>query len=389
MHAGSINSFRIFHNLYIKIRISADFLTNRNSSVRIRVMLKKLKEKGYALGACALLVANGAFGYIHAANDKEEEDRQIAYEQLYRSMRLEISSRPVEYGSQVTAEDLVVYSSHDYTLVSDFDPDKPGTYTVACTLQGSEDIYGETAEKTIEKTATVVDTQAPVITFNEDSVSISKGTDFDVLSNIASVADPIDGELTEGEGNGTYTVTSNLDQNTDGTYQVTVTARDINGNTSEKTYEVQVYTPKPKVVTTYSVSADTSGNYSAILSYLTGSLGLNKAAASGVLANIYYESKFNPTAGSSYYGLCQWGGGRRSNLASYTASLGLSADSLEGQLAYMAYELNGSYSGVLASLRSVEDSAAGAEAAAAIFCRGYEGASAGGRGALAASYYAS
>ena len=54
-----------------------------------------------------------------------------------------------------------------------------------------------------------------------------------------------------------------------------------------------------------------------IYQYLRNELQLNEADASGVLSNLFFESSFNPKAsspGGSYYGIVQWGGGRKTNL---------------------------------------------------------------------------
>ena len=106
--------------------------------------------------------------------------------------------------------------------------------------------------------------------------------------------------------------------------------------------------------------------------FLTREMGLNTAAASGILANIRRESSFNPDSGSSYYGLCQWGGGRLTNLRSFCSSNGYSASSLEGQLRFLAHELEQSYSSVLSYLQGVDNSAQGAYDAGYHFCYNYE-----------------
>ncbi|MBP5272893.1 MAG: transglycosylase SLT domain-containing protein [Clostridia bacterium] len=102
--------------------------------------------------------------------------------------------------------------------------------------------------------------------------------------------------------------------------------------------------------------------------------GLSSAAACGIMANIEKESSFNPTAGSTSgaYGLCQWTGGRRSNLFSYCKNNGYSSSSVEGQVAFLMHELKTSYSGVLNSLKSVANSADGAYNAGYRFCYDFE-----------------
>ena len=129
--------------------------------------------------------------------------------------------------------------------------------------------------------------------------------------------------------------------------------------------------PTPAVESDYMASSKYTNEQKCYL-FLTKEAGLNTAAACGILANIRKECNFNPAAGSSYYGLCQWGGGRLTNLKNYCASNGYSQSSLEGQLKFLMYELNKSYSSVLKYLKSVDNTASGAYDAAYHFCYYYE-----------------
>ena len=79
-----------------------------------------------------------------------------------------------------------------------------------------------------------------------------------------------------------------------------------------------------------------------VFQFLTAELGLNSAAACGVLANIEAESNFSLTAygdGGTSYGLCQWLGDRRSSLVSWCTNNALDYTTLTGQLKYMQHEL--------------------------------------------------
>ena len=130
-------------------------------------------------------------------------------------------------------------------------------------------------------------------------------------------------------------------------------------------------TPAPTASSDYLSSSKYSNEQKCYL-FLTKEGGLNAAAACGILANIRRESNFNPTSGSSYYGLIQWGGGRLSSLKSYCSSNGYSYSSLEGQLRFLMYELKNSYPSILKYLQSVSNSASGAYYAAYHFCYYYE-----------------
>ena len=116
-------------------------------------------------------------------------------------------------------------------------------------------------------------------------------------------------------------------------------------------------------------------NETAVFTYLTREMGLNAAAASGVMANIQYESGFDPTIwgdGGTSHGLCQWHNGRCAGLSSFCAENGYDEGSVYGQMAYLQYELETSYPGVLEALRTAEDNASGAYDAAWYWCYYFE-----------------
>jgi hypothetical protein len=122
-------------------------------------------------------------------------------------------------------------------------------------------------------------------------------------------------------------------------------------------------------------STNASANESSIYKYLTGTMGLNKAAACGVLGNIKQESSFNPNAlgdNGTSYGICQWHNGRWTNLKNYCSKNNLDSTTLDGQLKYLEYELKNSYPGVYSTLKSVDNTAQGAYDAAYKWCTDFE-----------------
>ena len=144
--------------------------------------------------------------------------------------------------------------------------------------------------------------------------------------------------------------------------------------TPDHVREVASATPTPAPTPApddYLQSSDYSNEEKCYL-YLTREMGLNTAAASGILANIRRECNFNPDSGSSYYGLCQWGGGRLSNLKSFCASNGYEVSSLEGQLRFLQHELETGYPSLVNELRAVENTAQGAYEAGYSFCYDFE-----------------
>lgn len=112
-----------------------------------------------------------------------------------------------------------------------------------------------------------------------------------------------------------------------------------------------------------------------VYEYLTGELKLSNAAACGVLANIEHESSFQPTIlgdrGTSF-GLCQWHNERFTALRSYCAALKLDYRTVEGQLAYLKYELGTNYTTLLLTLQAIDNTPDGAYQAAYLWCVRFE-----------------
>ena len=120
---------------------------------------------------------------------------------------------------------------------------------------------------------------------------------------------------------------------------------------------------------------DITENTNEIYDYLRNVLGLNHAAACGVLANIQCESNFASTAvgdGGTSYGLCQWHLGRFSALINWCNANGYEYHSIQGQLGYLTCELQVGYASVYQYLLSVPDTAQGAYDAAYYWCKYFE-----------------
>ncbi len=109
--------------------------------------------------------------------------------------------------------------------------------------------------------------------------------------------------------------------------------------------------------------------------FLVNNMGLNTAAAAGLLANFEQESSFDPSlsgdSGSSY-GLCQWNKSRKTALINYCNSNGLDYTTLNGQLSYLYYELQNEYPSLLSTLRSTANNSSGAYNAGYRFCYDFE-----------------
>ena len=294
----------------------------------------------------------------------------ISFIRTYDSLNIDFKDDVIEYGETFNSEYIVKEHNGELTVEDEPDTDKVGEYETRFVL--SEKLFGIKIRRIFIETIRVKDSKAPLIEFNEDEVSIYRGHEYDLRDNINRIYDVIDGDID------TYEIESDVNFEQAGEYTVTVTAEDVNGLQTQGSYVLKVKNPV--------LSA--GEGYDAIYGQLTSVYGYNRAAACGILANIRYESNFNPTAGDYYYGLCQWGGSRKDNLFAYCADNGLDPNTIEGQLAYMNYELCGSYASARQQLLEVPDSSDGAYQAAEIFCNGFEGAASdAGRGELARDYY--
>jgi len=343
----------------------------------------------------ALLVGGAYIGYEYTRYESTETEKKNAYDELYDSLNVSfLEDRIFEYGANLTPMDLVTSSSGTVTSFGSVNTYSLGNQKIVYTVTDTEQVYGQTAIKTFTTDITIQDTRYPTVSFGTGEISVDEGSDLDIYANINEVSDPVDGPLPLADAAVAceYAVSSDLDLNTPGNYSVTVDASDCSGNHTSSSYSVIVNEVKKveetTVVSVPNVAVSTAGNYEAIYAYLTGTMGLNKAAACGVLANIYAESSFNPMAGTVYFGLCQWGGGRLGNLQNWCAVNGYEYTSLEGQLGFMYQELQTGYTGVLSVLQSTEDSEAGAANAATVFCQSYEAAAGlGNRAIYAVNYY--
>ena len=134
------------------------------------------------------------------------------------------------------------------------------------------------------------------------------------------------------------------------------------------------------LITVIPLSANaTSDNKTQIFSYLTKEMGLNSAAACGIMANIEKESNFKPATiirdsnGLQSGGLCMWNGSRLNSLKRYCNNKGLNYLSIKGQLSYLAYELKLSqYKHVFNYLKKVPNNSSGAYDAAYYWCYYFE-----------------
>lgn len=123
-------------------------------------------------------------------------------------------------------------------------------------------------------------------------------------------------------------------------------------------------------------------NKEKVFSFLTEELGLNNAAACGVMANIQNESGFNParhedknTYGDGLgegYGLCQWSYSRKTALLSFLQENGFAEDSIDGQLWFFKTEIESSERTAWNAIKNLPNTSDGAYEAGRLWCLKFE-----------------
>ena len=122
--------------------------------------------------------------------------------------------------------------------------------------------------------------------------------------------------------------------------------------------------------------AQREANTLQIASYLRYEMDLPDSAIAAVLANMDRESAFDPRAideTGCFFGLCQWSRTRWLDCVRFCRENGLDRLTVEGQLAFLRYELEGEYDWILTQfLLYAEDSEDGAQEAQYYFCELFE-----------------
>ena len=216
---------------------------------------KNKKKKGFIICLIFLLLA-GCIGYF--AYDQSK--RNAAYQEALDKIELTVTKNTLEYADSDPVDPVtLVKSNGDVTAdVAKIDVREIGKTKVVYTVE-TTDNYGKVATKTFDEEIEVIDTKAPVIELSDEEVSFYEGDDFTAKDHIASVKDPVDGdlELFESDGEpptnkGWYTITSDVANDTAGSYTVKIHAEDKNGNKTDSEYAVTV-NERP-------VAAEPSGN---------------------------------------------------------------------------------------------------------------------------------
>ena len=121
--------------------------------------------------------------------------------------------------------------------------------------------------------------------------------------------------------------------------------------------------------------ASSNENCRIIYAYLTMDMGLSHASACGIIANIQYESSFDPHClgdNGTSYGICQWHAERYTDLENWCNNHSYDYTTLEGQLHYLEHDLKVLHPGIFDHIESVENSSDGAYDAGYHWCVYFE-----------------
>lgn len=170
---------------------------------------------------------------------------------------------------------------------------------------GEQLVYFEVEKSELNKSyilkVEVKDTNAPIINFIEDTVTLYIGDEFVITNNISKVNDVIDGDISyipynevKEDSKNYYTYTTDLNPKVPGTYSVNVKAVDKNGNVTEKSFSVVVKSP----IKTTTVTKVTTNYYATNISFnnnLSGNRGVITALAYSLLGSPYVAGGNSPS----------------------------------------------------------------------------------------------
>lgn len=245
------------------------------------------------------LFANVFFSLIFAGFIGSNIYEQIRKENLYDALNMSfLSVKEVEYGTKDVDTMSFVENVENGELVEytkEIDTNKVGTQTL------TYEVAKEDVTKDYLINVEVVDTKKPVINVEKSTITLYKGTGYDYDDNIESVTDEIDGNIEYVENvpeineNGYYTISSDFDKNSTGTYSVDIKAVDKNGNETTANYEIKVIEkPKPKVVKKVVTPTYNSSTYNGAPSVNTSSV---TSAALSLVGSRYVRNSANPAVG--------------------------------------------------------------------------------------------
>ncbi len=144
------------------------------------------------------------------------------------------------------------------SIEQDIQPDVLGKQEIVLKVQKENFI------KDVSFVVEVVDCVAPVISLKEETLSITEGDTIDLLANVSSVTDSIDGDISyidSAKDSSHYSIEYTDDLNTVGSHLITVDAIDRFGNRSTKSFTLQVNAKPSFYPISYDVPANPNGEY--------------------------------------------------------------------------------------------------------------------------------
>ena len=171
---------------------------------------------------------------------------------IYNSIKLVAKKNAaIEYGSaNYKVEDFIKKVDGEIVSIkSDIDTSKVGEQEMVV------EVKKDNIVRDIPIIVSVIDSVAPVISLKEEKVSITQGDNIDLTSNVESIKDEVDGDISFlqdvlEDSKFYYHLDYNADEiNNVGEHDITVTAKDKNGNTSSMVFKLEVVAPpKPEPV---------------------------------------------------------------------------------------------------------------------------------------------
>lgn len=233
---------------------------------------------------CVCVFILSYFITIYAYN-KQEQKRKV-----FESLSVTLKTNPmIEYGTDKYDIEKFVKNASGKVKVTKGNLDSMNVGTQEVVLQVEKNGIG----RNFSFKVAVKDTNAPIIKIKESFLSIQMGEVIDPLSNIISVYDLVDGNLSyvakESVGkdqNNYYTYETDLNIEKGGEYFVKVTAVDKHKNTSTRSFTIKVEEPvveeekvvpfvyPPMDISTINISTVANGSKESIIKVAQNLLGL-------------------------------------------------------------------------------------------------------------------
>ena len=213
------------------------------------------EQEAEAEAAAAAEAEAAAAAEAEAAEAEAKAEAEARTQKTLEAVKLEQKTKTLEY-SKKTVDPLTLVTCDDSSITVSTDDKIDLTAIGKASITYTLALGGQETTRTVE--FAVKDTKAPTIKFAKKAPKIEVGDSYDPADNVKSVKDPADGALTlvsseptanEGAGEpaydeGWYTVEGSVDTSTAGVYPISVTAADIHGNVTTKSFDVKVAAPE-------------------------------------------------------------------------------------------------------------------------------------------------